>query len=530
MHGDPEKLAELSEAAQNLLADYRAHWDEKLSARKGPVPDETMRDIFHSIYRLLKLPAPLVVSVDSPMQLMLMPALLRIRALADMSTWHMLRENLSLPGWKETVQALEERISRSDVSNLLLARDLPDTVMNDLRYMETNVRTYTIDSVFGRPKGKSIDSRLGFFESIISEIDSQLDRGVTPEIRDWVYANSFFADGGLPGRIEDLRNVDSAAEMMRTNQLRTAVQNLTNMGTTERAALRIFRERGDATSLLPDELVKQGEMELRFLEQVGEDAVNILARDLSARKLQPTIYESYPPVLEAMLDGGSAGLWFTGQLSVGYNSTIWHPKLDRLSNFTFFLDAGESEVFSASTNEALEHLRIFLANRTPCCPFAEIVFVCAQPLSIQTNEEGRLHSTDGPAIEYKDGYCLYSVNGVSVNEKTAVSPETLTVEEIDGEINLEVRRIMMERFGIARYLIDSKADILHEDSYGTLFRKRIAGDEPLMMVRVKNSTPEPDGSFRDYFLRVPPFMQTAKEAVAWTFGIHEDEYEPEQET
>ena len=32
-----------------------------------------------------------------------------------------------------------------------------------------------------------------------------------------------------------------------------------------------------------------------------------------------------------------------------------------------------------------------------------------------------------------------------------------------------------------------------------------------------NSTPEPDGTRRTYFLRVPPQMRTAREAVAWTF-------------
>jgi hypothetical protein len=133
-------------------------------------------------------------------------------------------------------------------------------------------------------------------------------------------------------------------------------------------------------------------------------------------------------------------------------------------------------------------------------------------------------------LKYADGYSIYAVNGVTVTEKTAVAPETLTVQEIDSEINLEVRRIMMDRFGISRYLMESNAEVLCEDQYGTLYRKRMSGDEPLVMVRVKNSTPEPDGSFREYFLRVPPFMRTAKEAVAWTFNIEEEQYHPEQET
>lgn len=46
----------------------------------------------------------------------------------------------------------------------------------------------------------------------------------------------------------------------------------------------------------------------------------------------------------------------------------------------------------------------------------------------------------------------------------------------------------------------------------------------------QNSTPEPDGTFRDYFLRVPPGMVRAKQAVAWTFGVSEEDYYLENET
>jgi hypothetical protein len=63
-----------------------------------------------------------------------------------------------------------------------------------------------------------------------------------------------------------------------------------------------------------------------------------------------------------------------------------------------------------------------------------------------------------------------------------------------------------------------------------LFRKELAGDEPLVMVKVVNATPEADGSFKDYFLRVPPTVQTAREAVAWTFGKAADDYGPVKES
>jgi hypothetical protein len=109
-------------------------------------------------------------------------------------------------------------------------------------------------------------------------------------------------------------------------------------------------------------------------------------------------------------------------------------------------------------------------------------------------------------------------------------PQRITIQDIEEESNAEIRRVKMDRFGQARYLIESGAKVIHSDDYGTLYRKEVPGDEPLVMVKVCNSTPEPDGSFKDYFLRVDPKCQRAKEAVAWTFGKGEQEYCPEVET
>ncbi len=533
MTGTPferDKLSELSGEALKLLSNYRAYWDEQLAAATQQLSDEKYRELFESFYQYLKLPTPLVISVDSPLQLLLMPALLRIRAFSDESTWQTIQTSLSLPLWKKTLEALKEKISDQDVEKLVAAKKNEHGLFGQDVDENTVNRSNVTVSVFAKPKGRSVNSSIGFFESLISLLDVELTESVTPQMHEWICADTLFIDGGMPGHWEAFSNLGLNAEMSRLTQIHLAVQNLTNMGTTERAALRIFRDRGDNAYLLPEQMVQQGALETELLEQLGEQTVGILAHALSAKNLEPTIYESYPPVLEAMLDGGAAGLWFTGQLSVGYNNLIMHPRLDRLSNFTFLLDAVEKQFYDDTTSKVVENLRVFLANRTPVCPFAEIVFVCKQPLRVETNDEGRLHSVDGPAIPYADGYCIYSINGVTVSERTVVTPEEITVEEIESEINLEVRRVMLERFGVARFFEESQAEIVSEDEYGTLYRKRIVGDEPLVMVRVKNSTPEPDGSFKEYFLRVPPFMRSAKEAVAWTFDFNEDQYQPEEET
>jgi hypothetical protein len=89
---------------------------------------------------------------------------------------------------------------------------------------------------------------------------------------------------------------------------------------------------------------------------------------------------------------------------------------------------------------------------------------------------------------------------------------------------------MIERYGRARFLTESGAAQIHADDFGILYRKEVTGDEPIVMVKVINATPDPAGTFKDYFLRVPPTMRTAREAVAWTFEKEADAYAPAVQT
>lgn len=142
----------------------------------------------------------------------------------------------------------------------------------------------------------------------------------------------------------------------------------------------------------------------------------------------------------------------------------------------------------------------------------------------------QLHCETGPAVHWAAGASYYFLRGVRVPERVVMQPETLRAAEILQEANLEVRRVMLWRFGEARYLEEIGARPLAVDEYGELFRAEIPGDEPLAMVRVANATPEPDGSLKSYWLRVPPFVTTPHEAVAWTFGVSAAYYAPAIQT
>ena len=160
-----------------------------------------------------------------------------------------------------------------------------------------------------------------------------------------------------------------------------------------------------------------------------------------------------------------------------------------------------------------------------------------------SNGQRRLHCESGAAVE-SDVELLYFWHGVLVPAHVVVEPHTITVREIETEDNAEVRRVMIERYGAARYIVDSGAELIHKDDWGELYRKVRPDDSDLVMVKVVNSTPEPDGSFRDYWLRCNPELRpmlgggglgepqamTARAAVAASFGKRAEEYRPEYQT
>lgn len=172
-------------------------------------------------------------------------------------------------------------------------------------------------------------------------------------------------------------------------------------------------------------------------------------------------------------------------------------------------------------------------------PLKGAVVLTERPAALHRDDEGRLHNDVGPAVGYRDGWGVWAIHGVRLTQQIVETPSTLTVEEIRGEQNVEVRRVMLERFGYDRYIRESGARLVHEDEWGKLWRTSIPDDEDLVVVEVVNSSPEPDGGYRNYMLRVDPELRpllrdgssgavqkpTARNAVASTFGHRGEEYE-----
>lgn len=224
------------------------------------------------------------------------------------------------------------------------------------------------------------------------------------------------------------------------------------------------------------------------------------------------------------------------------NMDAWGPWSLRNNRFFRIDDDSESAdwltlVVSQSINEAagfaneeLKHWGALMQHGFCYKFFKKVCFVCLPPSCLSVDEFARPHSETGPAVEFADGSCIYAFHGTPVPERVIKGRKQISPLTIDLEPNAELRRIMLEMYGMENYLRRSKARKIHQDEFGVLYRKHFFGDEPLVVVEVTNSTPEPDGSRRRYILRVPPDIVTAREAVAWTFGMRESEYRPSAES
>ncbi len=157
-------------------------------------------------------------------------------------------------------------------------------------------------------------------------------------------------------------------------------------------------------------------------------------------------------------------------------------------------------------------------------PLAKAVIIQEMPKCYKLDNNNRLHCYDGPAYGYHDygGFNFYYIHGTEVPK--SVIDRTYTVEDIDNEKNAEVRRIMIRLYktkrgeeetdtgGGSRYLQDSGSVKVASDDFGTIYRKDVEGDEPIYCVKVVNSTPEPDGSYKDYWIRFDPSQYGGKAA------------------
>ena len=147
--------------------------------------------------------------------------------------------------------------------------------------------------------------------------------------------------------------------------------------------------------------------------------------------------------------------------------------------------------------------------------FDDVCVLTERPSLLNLDEIGRLHASHGPAVTYPDGWSLYAWHGVVVDPAVVQHPERITLARIKREPNPDIRRVLLERYGWARYVDDSGALPAHADDTGTLYRCDIGCGEPLVLVSVVDEAVGSEQVPARLVLRVPPDITQACQAVEW---------------
>jgi hypothetical protein len=194
-------------------------------------------------------------------------------------------------------------------------------------------------------------------------------------------------------------------------------------------------------------------------------------------------------------------------------------------------DTVRTEVGAAlAAGVEIEAMQELVANTSWFSFRKDIATALEHPAEIHTNRSGQLHNAAGPAVRFADGWSAYLLEGVVVPAEAIEDPQGFDAHAALQHDNLEVRRVLLQHLGWDRLIRGSGLTPVADDHHGRLWHLPVPGSEPVLLLEVENATPEPDGTHRRYFVRVPPYMSTPRGATAWTFGLSEREYAPDLES
>ena len=160
----------------------------------------------------------------------------------------------------------------------------------------------------------------------------------------------------------------------------------------------------------------------------------------------------------------------------------------------------------------------------PCYIFDEFAVICDRPEKIFYNEMYKLHNPDGPAVAYRDGFCeVHSINGYQLStaaaEKIIYHPESITVKDIREEYNSEIARMMVEKYGLEKYLMETGVEVLDVDTLtlkGSAVRTLVRDDKGFKWLIGSDGSTE-----RTYNMAVPEEVTTCRDAHNAICGFDE---------
>lgn len=155
-------------------------------------------------------------------------------------------------------------------------------------------------------------------------------------------------------------------------------------------------------------------------------------------------------------------------------------------------------------------------------PYKETCLVCDRPRILSFDNQQRLHAEGAPAIQFADGFSVYAYHGVRLPEKYGkIHPNQWQAEWLLSENNAELRRVLIQGIGYARICQELQATELDNWQEYTLLKIDLNVDvEPIYLLKMIC----PSTGYI-HALRVPPDVESAREAIRWVnWGIDPEEF------
>ena len=124
-----------------------------------------------------------------------------------------------------------------------------------------------------------------------------------------------------------------------------------------------------------------------------------------------------------------------------------------------------------------------------------------------------------PEMSFDEGWEDECYN--NLKDFLLLTNKDISAEEVLSIKNAEIRRFLIKRVGYENIKDKVNAEVIHRDGESELLEFN-TGE---MYVKVKDSSTD-----RTYLLYVEGSHKTCKSAIAWTFGLTEEEYNPIIET
>jgi len=173
----------------------------------------------------------------------------------------------------------------------------------------------------------------------------------------------------------------------------------------------------------------------------------------------------------------------------------------------------EGVVGPGTDSEMLAEHATIAASSGPWWPYADLCLMSERAAAMRFDDRGLAHGDPDPAITFRDGWKVFALEGVLMDESAVRRPESISLERIRAADSEEVRRLLIGRYGWEKFMHDTHAVVLDMDADADgVLRALMKAEQHVVLVCACTSTG------RTFTMEVDPACKGCGEAAEWLAG------------